>query len=318
MQLVDENPAQEDKEEIYVTKVIALDAGHGLKTKGKQTPDGVKEWTLNDKVRDKVIEFLKSYDVKIINVDNDEGNIDESLPSRLSTYRKAGVDAFVSIHHNALNGTWNKATGVEVYVDRKATAKDLELANLIHTRLAKYTGLKARGVKRANFAVINQNTIPAVLCEGGFMDGTNDYKIITSDAGQTGYAKAVAEGLIEFLNLAKKTETSTTKNESAYTLKEFIKDVQKACGASVDGIAGPETLSKTVTLSAKKNNKHAAVKFVQKRLKTLGYREIGSADGIAGPKFTSAVAHFQQDNDCHVDGEITAKNKTWKKLLDMK
>ena len=25
---------------------IALDAGHGLKTSGKQTPDGIKEWTL--------------------------------------------------------------------------------------------------------------------------------------------------------------------------------------------------------------------------------------------------------------------------------
>lgn len=102
-----------------------------------------------------------------------------------------------------------------------------------------------------------------------------------------------------------------------YTLKDFIKDVQKACGASVDGIAGPETLSKTVTLSAKKNAKHAAVKAVQKRLLALNYREIGKADGVAGPKFTSAVAHFQQDNGCVVDGVITAKNKTWKKLLGM-
>jgi peptidoglycan hydrolase-like protein with peptidoglycan-binding domain len=47
----------------------------------------------------------------------------------------------------------------------------------------------------------------------------------------------------------------------------------------------------------------------------LGYTEVGEADGIAGAKFTSAVAHFQQDNGCYVDGEITAKNKTWKKLL---
>lgn len=108
-----------------------------------------------------------------------------------------------------------------------------------------------------------------------------------------------------------------TKPESTYTLKQFIKDVQKACGATVDGIAGPETISKTVTLSAKKNNKHAAVKAVQKRLAALGYAEVGTADGVAGPKFTSAVAHFQQDNKCVVDGVITAKNKTWKKLLGM-
>ena len=102
-----------------------------------------------------------------------------------------------------------------------------------------------------------------------------------------------------------------------YTLKEFIKDIQKACGAGVDGIAGPETLSKTVTLSAKKNRTHAAVKAVQKRLIQLGYNEVGKADGIAGAKFTSAVAHFQMDNGCVTDGEITAKRTTWKKLLGL-
>jgi peptidoglycan hydrolase-like protein with peptidoglycan-binding domain len=59
------------------------------------------------------------------------------------------------------------------------------------------------------------------------------------------------------------------------------------------------------------------VKAIQKRLFALGYTEIGTADGVAGPKFTSAVAHFQQDNGCYVDGVITAKNKTWKKLLGM-
>ena len=57
-----------------------------LKTAGKQTPDGIKEWTLNDKVRDKVVELLKDYDVEIICTDKDEGNTDESLTTRKLTY----------------------------------------------------------------------------------------------------------------------------------------------------------------------------------------------------------------------------------------
>ena len=100
-----------------------------------------------------------------------------------------------------------------------------------------------------------------------------------------------------------------------YTLEAFVRDVQKACGATVDGKAGPETLSKTVTLSAKKNRTHKAVSAVQKRLAALGYAEVGTIDGIAGAKFTSAVKHFQQDHNCRTDGEITAGNKTWKQLL---
>lgn len=183
---------------------IGLDCGHSKNTKGKQTPDGIKEWDLNNKVRNRIVDILKDYDVEIIHTDNNEGYTDESLSFRLARYKAEKVDAFVSIHHNAFGDDWNNATGVEVYVDKKATAKDTKLAKCIYKRLVKYTGLKGRGIKKENFYVINQNTIPAVLVEGGFMNGSSDYGVITSDAGQTAYAKAVAEGLIEFLKLKKK------------------------------------------------------------------------------------------------------------------
>jgi N-acetylmuramoyl-L-alanine amidase len=147
---------------------------------------------------------LKDYDVEIIHTDNNEGYMDESLSSRLAKYKTAKVDAFVSIHHNAFGDGWNNATGVEVYVDKKATVKDMKLAQCVYDRLVKYTGLKGRGIKKENFYVINQNTIPAILVEGGFMTNKKDYQLIASDVGQNAYAKAVAEGLIEFLKLKKK------------------------------------------------------------------------------------------------------------------
>ena len=93
--------------------------------------------------------------------------------------------------------------------------------------------------------------------------------------------------------------------------------MQQVLGAAVDGIAGPETLSKTVTVSAEKNDTHPVVKVLQQRLFRLGYTQVGQNDGIAGPKFTQAVKAFQQDNGCWTDGEITARNKTWRKLLGM-
>ena len=102
-----------------------------------------------------------------------------------------------------------------------------------------------------------------------------------------------------------------------FLVMQFIRGIQTACGASVDGIAGPETLGKTVTLSASKNVRHAAVLPVQKRLLALGYEEVGDADGVAGPKFTKAVEAYQTDHDCVADGEITAKAQTWSKLLGL-
>lgn len=111
--------------------------------------------------------------------------------------------------------------------------------------------------------------------------------------------------------------TAESPVESGYSYKEFVGDVQKAIGAKVDKIAGPETLSKTVTVSRYINNMHAVIKPIQKYLYLLGYTEVGEADGIAGIKFDTAVKHFQRDNGCVVDGEITARNKTWKKLLKL-
>lgn len=159
------------------------------------------------------------------------------------------------------------------------------------------------------------------------VDGSNVYTIEGNTSGASGviangggvckksyslsYDKIVGYGRPNY-------DAEKAAAEPKYTQKQFIMDVQKACGAAVDGIAGPETFSKTVTLSAQKNSRHAVVKPVQKWLMELGYPEVGEADGIAGPMFTAAVCAFQKANKCWVDGEITARNKTWKKLLGMK
>lgn len=243
-------------EEVKSMIKIALDAGHGLYTSGKQTPDGIKEWTLNDKVRDKVVAILSAYNCEIIHTDNDEGKTDESLASRLSKYKSAGVAAFVSIHHNAYTGNWNNATGVEIYTDNNPTNADIKLANAIYSRLVKYTSLRGRGVKKCDFYVINQDTIPAVLVEGGFMDSTIDYKYITSDKGQTEYAKAVADGLIEFLGLTKKTGSSGS--ESSNTV-------------SSSGIASGKTLYR-VQVGAFSNKANAVA--MQSKLKKAGFEAI--------------------------------------------
>ena len=106
--------------------------------------------------------------------------------------------------------------------------------------------------------------------------------------------------------------------DKTYSQTDFVKDVQRTLGATVDGIAGQQTLGKTITLSNVRNRKHAVVQYVQKRLYALGYTEVGEADGIFGSATKAAVKRFQKENDCVSDGEITAQKTTWKKLLGMK
>ena len=112
----------------------------------------------------------------------------------------------------------------------------------------------------------------------------------------------------------KKNSENLTPPTSTYLHKNFIQDIQMAIGAKVDGIAGNETLSKTVTVSKTKNNRHAVVRPLQKYLNSIGHN-CGTVDGIAGIKFDAAVKAFQRANGCVVDGEITSQKNTWEKLL---
>lgn len=106
--------------------------------------------------------------------------------------------------------------------------------------------------------------------------------------------------------------------DGAYKHADFVREVQMCTGAGMDGIAGSQTLGKTVTLSAKKNRKHYAVMPVQKLLKKQG-RYLGAVDKIAGNKFAVAVNDYQKRvlGYRNIDGEITAKGKMWKSLLGM-
>ncbi len=103
-----------------------------------------------------------------------------------------------------------------------------------------------------------------------------------------------------------------------YNQKDFVREVQFCTGATPDGEAGPQTLAKTVTVSAKKNRKHAVVLPLQKKLKKLNQYK-GELDRIAGNMFTTAVNHHQGVDlgYKYPDGEITAKGKTWKSLLNV-
>jgi N-acetylmuramoyl-L-alanine amidase len=226
----------------------------------------------------------------------------DGLTAICNDANKWGADLFVSNHFNAGGGDGYEAL---VY-----SQKSVPLGRVFEDHVLAI-GQNSRGVKiRKDLTVLKKTKMPAVLNEGAFVDNKKDIQDWNDDAELKKLGIAYAKAAAEFLGLKEKPVVNVT-----YSLEQFIRDVQKACGASVDGIAGKETLSKTVTISAQKNRTHAVVKAVQKRLSVLGYAMVGEADGIAGTKFTAAVTEFQADNKCWIDGEVTAKNKTWKKLL---
>ena len=100
-------------------------------------------------------------------------------------------------------------------------------------------------------------------------------------------------------------------------LQEWIYRVQIIIGAGRDGIAGQETLSKTITVSVNENNRHKIVRLIQEKYNKEGY-DCGDIDGIAGCKFLNATNQFQsKEVGIEPDGIITKGKNTWRKLLGM-
>ena len=108
--------------------------------------------------------------------------------------------------------------------------------------------------------------------------------------------------------------TGTADGEFGETTEAAVIAFQKRNSLGSDGVAGPGTLAKLYSSSARKASSVAghlgslregmngdSVRTLQKNLKTLGYYT-GSVDGDYGAGTTSAVAAFQQANGLTADG----------------
>ena len=298
---------------------IALTAGHYMGTSGKRClkkldPNQTREWWLNDRIADKIEKLLQDYTGwELLRTDDTTGKKSISLSKRTKAANKFKADFYLSIHHNAgIKG--GSGGGIVAYVYTKPQAESLAWQKALYAALIDATGLKgnrSNPMPKKNLHEVRETTMPAVLLELGFMDSKTDVPVILSEA----YADKCAEAIVQVLAQRGKLTKKPAQPEESYTLDQFIRDVQKAIGAAVDGRPGPETMSKTVTVSEDQNDHHPVVVPIQRRLTALGYTQVGEIDGYAGPKFTAAVKAFQEDNDCWRDGVITAKNKTWRKLL---
>lgn len=215
---------------------IAYDAGHGLNTAGKRTPDGEPEWTFNNKVaRAFASELAKYQGVTMRRFDDSTGKHDVPLIERTDGANNWGAHYYISFHHNANTGKWGDWTGVEtfVYIGNKNT-KSGKLAQAIHPAVVKAYGLKDRGIKEANYHILRETKMPAVLIEGGFMDSVIDIKKLRDDKVLETAGREIARALAKFLGLKKRNEkevievnkpllTETARNEARELIRKACK-----------------------------------------------------------------------------------------------
>lgn len=191
---------------------IMLDAGHGYNTPGKRSPDGLQEYAFNRSVASYAKTLLESYqNVTVTFAHSDQKDV--PLKERTDAANRLKVDVYVSIHANAYKDSWNDADGIETYVYPTKPKEAYELAQKIQKNLVTDTGLRDRGVKTADFHVLRETKMTAILAECGFMTNPTEAKLMRSEDYQQTCAHAIVKGVAEQFHLQKKPAPVTNPTE---------------------------------------------------------------------------------------------------------
>lgn len=207
---------------------IALTAGHYLGTPGKRClkkldPNETREWTLNDRIADKVEKLLEGYTgYELMRTDDTTGKKEIGLTARTNAANNFKADFYLSIHHNAgVNG--GSGGGICAFVYTNATAKSIEWQKDLYSSLIAKTGLKgnrSNPMPKSNLHEVRETKMPAVLLELGFMDSKTDVPIILSEDYANKCAEAIVDVLVKRGGLTKKDTKIYRVQVGAYSKKE--------------------------------------------------------------------------------------------------
>ncbi len=182
------------------SKIVVLDAGHGGIDPGASA-GGYNEKDINFTILNRYTkEYFEGSDIKIYFTRTEDVKID--LYERADFASRVEADMFISLHMNSVSST--SVSGTSVYyslLNTSVTSGGLnskQMASTLTDNLSKALGTKNRGVATANFVVIRETRMPAVLIELAFITNASDRKIITTEATQRKAAKTIYDTVVSF------------------------------------------------------------------------------------------------------------------------
>lgn len=285
---------------------IAIDPGHGLNTPGKRTPKPVarygrvvKEYEANKIYAWYAKKALERQGHTIIWTGGDN---DPSLASRCQKANSKGADIFISFHWNAGGGT-----GTETY-HYPGSSSGKKLAQKIHPHVVKAMGFKDRGIKTANFYVLRNTRMPAILIEFGFMDAPsqyNDQYYMLDRNKAKKVAEEIAKGVQKYFGKSYKAPSNGGGNKKDNPHDSYKSD---ELPVAPNGAKFTRTLKYTnPMIKGKDVEAIQSHPYIKKHLK-------GKVDGIFGPDTKQAVKKYQKEHNLKkITGIIGDSN--WKYLF---
>ena len=172
---------------------VFIDPGHGGYDNGA-VQNGVFEDEINLQIAQKIEAKLKAKGVQVKMSRYDDTYL--SLTERTTMANNWGSDIFVSIHQNS--ATSSSANGIETYY-HSSRQDSKELAVEIQNDLIQSTNATNRGVKTANYSVIQTASMPSNLVECGFISNPTEAKNLSSSSYQDKVAEGIVSGIMDYL-----------------------------------------------------------------------------------------------------------------------
>lgn len=221
-----------------MTKKIMWDEGHGGRDPGA-VANGLQEKNLVVTIVRYAMEFMRNNYTGF--EQRSTRNLEDKfidLSPRAAAANSWNADVFVSAHINAGGGR-----GFETFVHPNAGAATVSLQNVIHAeimatirRLSPAT--PDRGKKKANFAVVRETRMPAVLTETLFID-SSDSTLLKNAEFLKAVGEAHARGVAKYLGLPARQQpqqsapTTTGKRQlfkvqvGAFSVRKNAENLQK-------------------------------------------------------------------------------------------
>jgi N-acetylmuramoyl-L-alanine amidase len=197
--------------------IVCGDDGHGLETSGKRSPSGTRENEFNHAAKMYMFEALKRCKIGCFDVSPTRG--DNSLSSRykeanklIKTSQDKKRIIYTSFHFDAYDGKWDTNKGGHTTYAYSPNSEGAKLAKYIHKYMIQGTEQIDRGIKYANYAVLRETMMPAVLTEDGFMDVRWEAELMTNKDFQKECGEERAKGICEYFGVKWIEETTRASN----------------------------------------------------------------------------------------------------------
>ncbi|HAG42568.1 MAG TPA: hypothetical protein DCL31_03285, partial [Clostridium sp.] len=169
---------------------VFIDPGHGGSDPGAIGLNKLTEKEVTLAVGMKVKSKLEAQGIKVQISRTTDVFVDLSPRAQIANI--FGADAFVSIHNNSFGD--RSVSGTETYVytgTGERINESKKLAGLVQNNLLNNLGSKNRGVKSADFAVVRQTYMPAILAELEFISNPTVEEKMRTDKFREDCANAI-------------------------------------------------------------------------------------------------------------------------------